>query len=143
MRNILIVVILLAVLGGGVYWAKSNKMGDAGRVMNSENIGAGDTDGKLKVATFHGRLQEVNTGCFADGECYVVVSGKHVTTTLGWSRETVGSIQGAESFGDLENHIGEEVEVYAQDIGNNTYTLYGSAGFYVKLLEEEEEGHVD
>jgi hypothetical protein len=51
----------------------------------------------------------------------------------GWSRETVGSVQGVEGFGDLQNFIGKEVEVYAQDKGDGTYTLYGSEGFYLKL----------
>ena len=88
---------------------------------------------KLKVANFTAKLEEVNTGCFADGECYVVVGGKHITTLMGWSRETVGSLQGVDSMGDLESQIGREVEVYAQDKGDGTYTLYGNAGFYIKL----------
>ncbi len=88
---------------------------------------------KLKVANFTGKLQEVNVGCFVDGECYVVVDKKHVTVLMGWSRDTVGSVQGAESIGDLEKHIGKNVEVYAQDKGDGTYTLYGSEGFYVKV----------
>ncbi len=91
--------------------------------------------GKLKVANFTAKLEEVNTGCFADGECYVVVGGKHITTLMGWSRETVGSLQGVESIGDLESQIGKEVEVYAQDKGDGTYTLYGNSGFYVKLVK--------
>lgn len=90
--------------------------------------------GKLKVANFSGTLQEVSTGCFADGECYVVVGGKHITTIMGWREaKELGSIIGVESFGDLESHIGEEVEVYAKDNGDGTYTLYGSSGFYVQL----------
>lgn len=90
-------------------------------------------EGKLKVGNFTGKLEQVNTGCFADGECYVVVDKKHVTVLMGWSRDTVGSIQGAESIGDLEKFIGKDVEVYAKDKGDGTYTLYGSEGFYVKV----------
>lgn len=134
MKNILIAVALLVLLSGGVYWAKSNKNTEGGRYMNSDGVVVDDTDGKLKAAVFQGSLEEVNTGCFADAECYVVVDGKHVTTTMGWSQEIGGTVQGVEGFGDLEQHIGEEVEVYAQDKGDGTYTLYGSAGFYVKLL---------
>ncbi|MBP6859197.1 MAG: hypothetical protein KBC69_01055 [Candidatus Magasanikbacteria bacterium] len=89
--------------------------------------------GKLKVANFSGKLQKVDTGCFADGECYVEVDGKHVTAIMGWSQAVVGSVQGVEGFGDLESHIGQDVEVYAQDKGDGTYTLYGNAGFYIKL----------
>lgn len=91
--------------------------------------------GKLKADTFIGILQRVDTGCFADGECFVEVDGKHITTIMGWSRDVVGSVIGVDGFGDLENHIGKKVEVYAQDNGDGTYTLYGSEGFYVKLLK--------
>ncbi len=90
-------------------------------------------DGKLKADVFTGKLEEVNVGCFVDGECYVVVDGKHVTVVMGWSTAVVGSVQGVDSFGSLENHIGSSVEVYAQDLSDGTYTLYGSEGFYVKL----------
>ncbi len=134
MKNILIIIVVLAVIGGGVYWYQTSR-----EVMEntetSENIVVDDTDGKLKAAVFTGKLEEVNTGCFADGECYVVVDGKHVTTTMGWSQEIVGSVitNDTEGFGGLEQHIGEQVEVYAQDKGDGTYTLYGSTGFYVKL----------
>ena len=102
-------------------------------VNSGAQTGENAVEGKLKVANFSGPLEEVNTGCFADGECYVVVDGKHVTAIMGWSQETVGSVQGVEGFGDLENHIGKEVEVYAQDTGDGKYTLYGSEGFYIKL----------
>jgi hypothetical protein len=90
--------------------------------------------GKLKAATFTGTLEQVDTGCFADGECFVVVGGKHVTAIMGWSQEVVGSLEGVDGFGDFVSHIGKNVEVYAQDAGDGTYTLYGSQGFYIKLL---------
>jgi hypothetical protein len=134
MQKILPIIVLVIVLGGAILWQKVDKK-EGERVRPSEDIVLDDTGGKLKVAVFQGKLEEVNLGCFVDGECYVVVDGKHVTTTLGWRQEVVGRVLGVESFGDLEKHIGEEVEVYAQDKGDGTYTLYGSAGFYVKLLE--------
>ncbi len=90
--------------------------------------------GKIKADTFTGKLEEVNTGCFSDGECYVTVSGKHVTVIMGWSQETVGTIIGSPSIGDLESMIGKDIEVYAQELTDGTYTLYGSEGFYVKVL---------
>lgn len=110
---------------------------DSGRRANPDDNMPDRTTapGKLKVGNFTGKLQEVNTGCFSDGECYVVVDGKHITTTMGWSRETVGTIQGAPSIGDLESKIGSTVEVYARDNGDGTYSLYGSEGFYVKVTE--------
>jgi hypothetical protein len=93
--------------------------------------------GKLKADVFSGTLEAVDTGCFADGECFVVVDGKHVTALRGWSRDTVGSVQGVEGFGDLESYIGKQVEVYAQDLSDGTYTLYGSEGFYIKILSSD------
>ncbi len=84
--------------------------------------------------TFTGTLTEVNTGCFADGECYVMVDGKHVTLLRGWSQDTVGSVIGGDnSIGGLEAFIGSEVEVYAKKTGLNAYTLYGDAAYYVKV----------
>lgn len=96
--------------------------------------GTEDSSGKLKADTFAGVLEEVDTGCFADGECFVVVDGKRVTAIMGWSTETVGSIQGVDGFGDLEQYVGGRVEVYAQELPDGTYTLYGSEGFYIKTL---------
>lgn len=90
--------------------------------------------GKLKVETFTGKLEVVNTGCFSDGECFVIIEGKHITAIQGRRQEVVGTVQGVEGFGDLEKHIGESVEVYAKDNADGTYTLYGSEGFYIKLL---------
>lgn len=89
---------------------------------------------RLKVGTFAGELEEVNTGCFSDGECYVMVSGKKVTVLMGWSRDTVGAVIGAGGIGDLENFLNEQVEVYAQELINGDFTLYGNEGFHVKIL---------
>lgn len=135
-RDIVIVIIVLILLVFGIYWY--NNLREAG-VVNDSNRVVSETPNtetppsKIKADVFTGKLEEVHPGCFVDGECYVVVNGKHVTTTMGWSQETVGQVLGVESFGDLEKHIGEEVEVYAQDKSDGTYTLYGSEGFYVKL----------
>lgn len=92
------------------------------------------TSGKLKADTFTGTLTKVDTGCFSDGECYVEVDGKHVTALMGFSRDIVGTVIGVDGFGDLEQYIGKQVEVYAQDNSNGTYTLYGSEGFYIKVI---------
>lgn len=141
MKNILILVGVAVLFGGIMYFSKNNDVANNTnneRIMNpGENTGGESEEevGKLKVANFTGKLEEVNVGCFADGECYVVVDGKHITTTMGWSQETVGTVQGVEGFGDLESHIGSEMEVYARDNGDGTYSLYGSEGFYIKLVK--------
>lgn len=135
MKNIAIIGALLVIVLGGIYFfmGKEDVTTEDSTRVSTPTTTDEQTEGKLKVGNFSGKLEEVNTACFADGECYVVVDGKHITTTIGWSQETVGTVQGVPSFGDLESHIGEEVEVYAQDKGDGTYTLYGSEGFYVKL----------
>lgn len=128
LKIILVLVVVLAAVAGTYYYLLGNDS-EGSRVLP----GFSQSEDKLKVTNFSGKLEEVNTGCYADGECYVVVDGKHVTTTMGWSQEINGSVLGVPSFGDLEGRIGSEVEVYAQDKGDGTYTLYGSESFYVKL----------
>lgn len=123
-KSILIILIAIAVVGG-MFWFLTQT--------GPETSVTPSTPDKLKVANFSGVLSEVNTGCFADGECFAVIGGKHITTTLGWRQEVVGSIRGVDSIGDMEKHIGEQFEVYAQDKGDGTYTLYGSEGFYIQL----------
>lgn len=133
-KNILILIVLAIFVSGGISWLMaSDKTENLSEDRYGENTPVATPDGKLKVANFSGKLTEINTGCFADGECFAVIDGKHITTTLGWRQEVVGSIQGVESIGDMENYIGQEFEVYAQDNGDGTYTLYGSEGFYIKL----------
>jgi len=120
-KNILITVFALLVVVLGFWYINSKE---------ENNINIIEEEGAV---TFSGELEEVNTGCFADGECYVVVDGKHVTIIMGWSQEISGKIIGVEGFGDLESHIGREVEVYAKNQGDGTYTLYGSENFYISL----------
>lgn len=136
MNKNLILLVAVVILGGAYYFTKDKKVEVVSETPNevvTENEGKSEVDGKLKVGNFEGKLEKVDVGCFSDGECYVVVDGKHVTAIMGWSQETVGSVQGVEGFGDLESHIGETVQVYAQDKGDGTYTLYGSEGFYIRV----------
>ncbi len=98
-----------------------------------------DVDADLEIVqnpiTFTGELERVDTGCFADGECFVVVDGKHITALLGRSRDIVGQVVGIETgFGGLEGLVGKEIEVYAHKIDAKNYTLYGSADYYIKVL---------
>ena len=93
-------------------------------------------DVKIRAEVFEGLLEKVDTGCFSDGECFVTVGGKHVTTLTGMriDPQPVGSVKGVKGFGELLSHLGSFIEVYAQGLPDGTYTLYGSEGFYIKLL---------
>ncbi len=154
MKNILLLGLVLVIAASGYYFFNKEQSAPIktvetpettdsvtpaetlpeGRVMApAESTDTPAPAGKLKAANFSGKLEEVNVGCFADGECYVVVGGKHITTMMGWSRDIWGTVQGVPSFGDLEGQIGKDVEVYVQDLSNDTYTLKGSEGFYIKL----------
>lgn len=97
-----------------------------------------DRENRIISATFKGILTEVNTGCFADGECFVVVDDKKVTAIEGWKKEIVGRtiIEGNENsgFGDLYTYLGNQVEVYAAITDQGEYTLYGSEDYYIKIL---------
>jgi hypothetical protein len=146
MKNILILgALIIVVLGLILVLAKPKEMSAPNTTeLPNDEMTTDTTDttpdtkpaptGKLKVDTFSGTLTKVDTGCFSDSECYVEVDGKKVTAILGFSQAVVGSVLGVDGFGDLEQYIGKPVEVYAQDNSDGTYTLYGSAGFYIKVL---------
>jgi hypothetical protein len=89
---------------------------------------------KPGAAVFTAPLEEVNTGCFADGECYVVVGGRHVTVLVGRRAGPVGSLIGVASIGDLEPLVGRTFEVVAAENPDGTYTLYGDVDYHVALV---------
>lgn len=80
-----------------------------------------------------GKLTEVNTGCFADGECYAVVGGKKVVLLIGWYQGKVGKILGADSIGDLEAFIGSDATVFAGQDADGNYSLLGNEMFYIQV----------
>ena len=88
-----------------------------------------------KPEKFSGKLESVNTGCYSDGECFVMVDSKHVSAILEWPREDVGTVRGVSNFGDLEKHIGETVSVYANKLDDDSYTLYGSTEYFISLAK--------
>ncbi len=150
-QKVLLAVLVIALVGGGVAYAISRRtpvednnagLNDSGTNTAEENndrrmatTTTSTPTGQVKTATFVGKLEKIDTGCFADGECFAEVNGKHVTVLMGWSQGAVGSVIGVNGFGDLQQHIGRQVEIYAQDKGDGTYTLYGSSGFYIKLID--------
>jgi hypothetical protein len=137
MKKILILVVVLLITGAA-YWYFM--MGNSGSILQRQNPEAPYLENEqpnisTETDKFSGKLEEVNTGCFADGECYVVVGGKHVTILTGFriDRPTVGQIIGVPTVGELKSKIGSEMEVYAEAKEDGTYTLYGSPDYYVKL----------
>jgi hypothetical protein len=98
------------------------------------------TTAPAPTAVFRGEVEAVDTGCFADGICSVTVGGKEVIILAGFriSPPPVGTLQGVDSIGGLENEIGSEAEVYAAVTteGDADYTLYGSLEYYVKVLKD-------
>lgn len=80
-----------------------------------------------------GTVEEVNTGCFADGECYVVVDGMHITTLIGWSRDVVGGVYGVDGVGDIP--VGAKIEGVVYQYPDGKYTLYGNQDFYLRIVE--------
>lgn len=103
-------------------------------VATNEGSGSVHTEALVGTERFSGVLEEVYTGCFADGECYVVVDGKHITTGLGWTREVVGTVKGVAGFGELAYFIGQPVSVYAGKKADGTYTLYSNTDFFIMLV---------
>jgi hypothetical protein len=151
--------LVLLVAGAGIYRLntvdeKTPEIAPAEHIVHGEGMAPQDVSSRIlaphadTVATvppqgtttdaavgthFTGTLQKVDTGCFADGECFVVVDGKHVTAVRGWSQEIVGTVQGVEGFGDLTKHIGEQMDVYAYGAGDGVYTLYGNEALYIRI----------
>jgi hypothetical protein len=93
-----------------------------------------DASTPIRTATFTGTLERVDTGCFADGECYVIVDRRHVTAITGWNGSTVGRVIGVEGFGDLELKLGQQVQVFARQLDDGRFTLYGDEGYFIKVL---------
>lgn len=90
--------------------------------------------------TFSGKIESVNTGCFADGICSVTISGKEVILLTGMRAGVippVGTLKGVESIGDLESKIGATAKVNAAKTteGDAEYTLYGSTSYYVEVAK--------
>lgn len=91
------------------------------------------------ATTFTGKIESVDTGCFADATCSVTVGGKKVVLQtgmrVGMFLVPTGTLIGVDSIGDLEKKIGSTVRVYAAELSDGTgYTLIGSSNYYVALV---------
>lgn len=91
----------------------------------------------VATARFTGKIEAVDTSCFFDGVCSVTIDGKKVILISGIriNIPPVGTLEGVDSVGDLENEIGTEAEVFAavNTTGVEEYTLYGSTSYYVRV----------
>jgi hypothetical protein len=96
-----------------------------------------DADDPAGTEVFIGQLQALDTGCFADGECFVIVDDKKITTMIGGrgvKQDNLGEVKGFDSFVALFDYIGSFVEVKALRKEDGSYTLYGSSDYYIKLF---------
>lgn len=89
---------------------------------------------QLAAPVLTGVIKSVNTGCFSDGECSVMVGESKVVLLIGRYRGPLGKIIGADSIGDLENMIGSEASVYSKKDSDGVYTLLGDESFYLKVI---------
>ncbi|KFN41228.1 hypothetical protein [Arenimonas oryziterrae] len=86
---------------------------------------AGMTRGEEK---FSGVVEKVDTGCFADGMCYMQIDGRRVVFGMGWSRETWGQVAPLEP---IENYVGKRVDVFCKRREGDCW-LAGSAVYYIR-----------
>lgn len=87
-----------------------------------------------------GIISTTNNQCIADGVCSIKVDDKWIVAEIGGLRpqnskpEVVGRLIGISFAGDTQKYVGKKVEVYAKSLGNNTFTIYGSKAFYIKVF---------
>lgn len=77
---------------------------------------------------FSGIVGKVDTGCYADGVCFMEVDGKRVIFGMGWSREDWGQVAPLEP---IENYVGKRVEVYC-GVRDGECSLIGNKAYYVR-----------
>ena len=130
MKKLLLIVILLVILAASWY-ARKNDDTQTPVTPQQEEQQEQATAGE----TFEGTVSAYDTGCFADAECSVTISGKKVILVSGRMMEQIptGELVGVPSIGDLENKIGAKAQVFAKKISDNEYTLVGSSTYFVKI----------
>ena len=101
-------------------------------VLTRKALNTGGVATGAQEERFEGTITAYSTGCFADGECSITVSGKKVVTTIGRSQVVVGSVIGIPDFGSVESKVGSHAKVYAKKTVDG-YTLYGSASYSIEI----------
>ncbi|MDB5238973.1 MAG: hypothetical protein JWO00_308 [Candidatus Parcubacteria bacterium] len=131
-KNIYVVLGLAVILVVGVCVA-----------MNATPGSVSGPHGKLVTGsdaeTFSGTISAVDTSCFSDGICSVMVDTKKVILVKGGRglspTTTVGRLLGVDSIGDLEQKIGQHANVYATTTPEGDYSIYGSSDYYVEVVD--------
>lgn len=96
----------------------------------------GSVSSNVVTETFEGVVTGFSNACFADGECNVLVDGKKVITTMGWSQETLGKLLGVPDLGSVEKALGNRAKVYAKKVEDG-YSLYGSTDYFVEIFSSK------
>jgi len=82
---------------------------------------------------FSGIVEKVDTGCYADGVCLMIIAGREVVFGRGWSHDTWGEVATMEP---TEAYLGRWVDVYCKGSGKQC-TLAGSAGYFIRPRKEK------
>jgi hypothetical protein len=90
-----------------------------------EPVAAG-MDSPAEIRTLSGRVDAIDNGCFADGECSVTVDGLKVVTLRGWSQATWGPR-------DPELVPGDRVDVRCRATDDGC-TLEGSEHYFLRKV---------
>jgi hypothetical protein len=77
---------------------------------------------------FTGTVGSIDTGCYADGVCSMVVDGRTVVWMRGWSRATWGRVQQPPDVGE---YVGRRVEVWCK-VEDDHCTLEGNAAYFIR-----------
>ena len=77
---------------------------------------------------FVGTVGSIDTGCYADGVCSMVVDGRTVVWMRGWSRATWGQVQQPPDVGE---YVGKRVEVWCK-VEEDHCTLEGNAAYFIR-----------
>jgi tetratricopeptide (TPR) repeat protein len=121
-KKILIVALVLAVLGGGVYWY----MNSSGSSQNDEKIVLSKIEGKSDLMGYYQKVKELQAKLAADPKNEV---GYWVSIAFEW--KSMGDMSGDQYF------YGKAMELYKQGIakyGNTNIPFYWNAGKVSELM---------
>ncbi len=81
-------------------------------------------DANGRTLTLRGRVEAIDNGCHADGECAVTLDGIRIVTLRGWSHAIWGER-------DPDLSVGDRAEARCRQTRAGC-TLEGDAGYYVR-----------